>query len=105
MYTVNMVNQDDQKQTADDTGYHVHDLDDRGTTEEDVTSTDPDHFADDLYQGNKDRSSDFDDSNDPDDVPNTDLGGEYDREEVFDEDSGPKEAGTLGHPGIDDDTA
>ena len=100
-----MANQDDQKQTTEDTGYHIHDLDDQGTTEVDVNSTDPDHFADDLYQGTKDRSSDFDDSNDPDDVPNTDLGGEYDREEVFDEDSGSKEVGTLGHPGIDDDTA
>ncbi len=96
---------DDQDEDYQDGHYHVHDLDDQGTSQHDIDATDPDHFADEVLDSKKDLSSTYDDSSDPDDVPNTDAGGIFDREEVFDEDAEGKEAGTLGHPGIDDDTA
>lgn len=98
--------QNDDQSAQDQYGhYHVHDLDDQGTNQHDIEATDPDHFADEVVNNTKDLSDTYDDSTDPDDVPNTDAGGLYDREEVYDEDSEGKEAGTIGHPGIDDDTA
>lgn len=89
----------------DQAGYHVHDLDDKGTSEEDVMATDPDHFADDVLENRKDMSQAFDDSGDPDDTLTTNAGGVYDENDVFDEDGEPKNAGTVGIPGADDDTA
>lgn len=100
----------------DQSGYHVHDLDDKGTSEQDVLATDPDHFADDVLGNRKDRSQAYDDSadpddknvtsfdGDPDDVVDTDLGGVYERGEAVDEDGASRPVGTPGLIGGDDDT-
>ena len=94
----------DAEGADDQAGYHVHDLDDKGTSDKDLEATDPDHFADDVIGNKKDMSFEYDDSGDPDDVVNTDLGGLYPRDESFDEDGVSREAGTPGLIGGDDDT-
>lgn len=85
-------------QNNDDTQYPTHTIsDDAEPSEQDLLSTDPDHFADSIT--GKDQSADF-----ADDADSDDFGGLYDRDEAVDEDSSA-EVGDAGHPGVDEDTA